>query len=156
VTLTALACACVVLTGTRRDRPHVGIGAIARGAMLAVAALVIAIATLGYLGSTALERSALALRARDFSTAQAQARQAARLEPWSPIPWRILGDVEGEAGNRRAALADYHRMLAKDPNDWFAWYAVAVASEGPARAEAARAGLRLNPRSPELAALLKR
>lgn len=155
VTLTALACACVVLAGTRPDRPPVPLGAITRGALLAVAALVIAIAALGYLGSTALEQSALALRAGDFPTARAQARRAARLQPWSPIPWRALGDVEGEAGNTRAALADYRRMLAKDPNDWFAWYAVAVASEGTARAEAARAGLRLNPRSPELAALLR-
>jgi tetratricopeptide (TPR) repeat protein len=154
VTLTALACACVVLAGTRPERPPVPLSTITRGVALAAAAVVIAIAALGYLGSTALEQSALALRAGDFPTARAQARRAARLEPWSPIPWRALGDAEGQAGNKHAALADYRRMLAKDPNDWFAWYAVAVASDGTARAEAARAGLRLNPRSPELAALL--
>lgn len=155
VTLAALACACVVLAGGRPQRPPVPLRAIARGAALAVAASVIAIAAVGYLGSTALEQSGVALHAGDFATARTQARRAARLQPWSPIPWRVLGDIEGAAGDKPAALADYRRMAAKDPNDWFAWYAVAVASEGAARTQAARVGLRLNPRSPELAALLE-
>jgi hypothetical protein len=153
-TLTALACAWAVLAGARPERPPVPLRAIARAVALAVAACVIAIATVGYLGSTALERSAVALRAGDFPAARVDARRAARLQPWSPLPWRILGDIEGAAGHKGSALADYRHMLAKEPNDWFAWYAVAIASEGAARTEAARAGLRLNPRSPELAALL--
>ena len=156
VTLTAIACACVLLAHARPERAPSRIGPLVRTGAVAAGGVVVTIAFIGYLGAAALQQSDGALGAGDLTAARAYARRAAHLEPWSPAPWRVLGDIDGRTGDLDAARANYSRMLAKDPNDWFGWYAVGLASRGSARLTAAHEGLRLNPKSPELASLLER
>ena len=153
VTLAALACGCALLAAARPPRAVQPMPGLVRAGAFAAAAAVVVVAGTGYLASNAIGASVGALRARDFSTAERQARRARTLEPWSPAPWNALGDAQLAAGDTAAALASYRRAVDKDPQNWLLWYLIAQNSKGSERAAAIRAGLRLNPRSPELAAL---
>ncbi len=71
--------------------------------------------------------------------------------PWSPEPWRKLGEAQAVAGNRAAARVSFRKAIAKDPRDWTLWFDLAVASQGPDRERALDGASRLNPLSPEIA-----
>jgi cytochrome c-type biogenesis protein CcmH/NrfG len=103
--------------------------------------------------ATALATSADATLAEDWSDAEAEARKATRWAPWSAAGWRQLGEAQIQQGELGEARSSFRRALEKDPRDWALWLDLALASEGPARTEAARAALRLNPLSPQIAAL---
>jgi tetratricopeptide (TPR) repeat protein len=153
VTLTALACGCVLLVAARPHRPVPPMPGLVRAGAFTAAAAVAVVTGMAYLASNALTASFDALRVGNFSTAESQARRARSLQPWSPAPWTALGDAQLAAGDAAAALASYRRAVDKDPQNWLLWYLIARNSHGSERAAAIEAGLRLNPRSPELAAL---
>lgn len=153
VTLTALACGCALLAAARSERSVPRRPGLVRVGSFTAAAAVAVVAGLGYLATNALGASFDALRAGDFSTAERQARRARTLQPWSPAPWRALGEAQHAAGDIAAARDSYRRAIDKDPQNWFLWYLLAQNSHGSERAAAIQEGLRLNPRSRELAEL---
>ena len=140
VTLPALACAvALLLTGRQRWAP---LGQPARfvGGAVAVALVVVSLAA--YAGNREL---ALA-----ESGSERSARRAARLQPWSAEPWRVLGEAQLERGELEAARASFREGLSRDDGDWELWIDLALSSEGSARRAAFARAVRLNPRDPDL------
>ena len=140
VTVPALACAVVLLlTGRQRWAP---LGQAERflGGAVAVALVVISLAA--YAGNREL---ALAENGSERS-----ARRAARLQPWSAEPWRVLGEAQLERGELEAARASFREGLSRDDGDWELWIDLALSSEGSARRDAFARAVRLNPRDPDL------
>ena len=78
------------------------------------------------------------------------ARRAARLQPWSAEPWRVLGEAQLERGELEAARASFREGLSRDDGDWELWIDLALSSEGSARRDAFARAVRLNPRDPDL------
>jgi Flp pilus assembly protein TadD len=153
VTLTALFLGGALLVSARDEiearaaRP--GLRFVALAAMVAATSF----AFVGLVSATALATSADAVLADDWRKAEAQARKATRWAPWSAAGWRQLGDAQLQQGKLAEARSSFRRALEKDPRDWGLWLDLALASEGQARSEAARVALRLNPLSPQIAAL---
>jgi O-antigen ligase len=140
-TVPAIICAAALVAGARRDKrplrsPTLG----------AVVATVLAVATLAaYAGNRALE---VAEAGSDRS-----ARRAARLQPWSAQPLRVLGEGQLAAGEVDQARATFLDALERDDGDWELWLDLALASEGAERARALARAAELNPRAPEVAEL---
>jgi len=153
VTLAALFCgASVLLAAHSRENarplaPRVRGGAVLTAVPLAIAALVCAI------GNSAMDASRDAATADRLGEAEAQARKATRWLPWSAERWRLLGEAQYAGGDLARARASFRRAIAKDPDDWNTWYAIAIASRGRPRDEALARARRLNPLSPEIAQL---
>ena len=70
-------------------------------------------------------------------------------DPWSSEPWIVQGQLDALNQDRTAAGADFHKAIARDPKNYLAWYGPAGVTRGPARAEAVRKVLELNPLSDE-------
>jgi cytochrome c-type biogenesis protein CcmH/NrfG len=91
---------------------------------------------------------------RELALAEAgserSARRAARLQPWSAEPWRVLGEAQLERGEVEAARASFREGLSRDEGDWELWIDLALASDGDARRAAFDRAVRLNPRDPDL------
>ncbi|MDX6483743.1 MAG: hypothetical protein QOE95_1514 [Gaiellaceae bacterium] len=153
VTLAALACGATLLASGRPQSAPAAIRASTRAIALFGAAAVAAFALLGFLAAASLEASASDLQSRNFAASERAARRAARFEPWAAEPWSAVGEAQIGAGNRTAAVRSFRRAVTKDPADWFPWYELALASRGTGRRAAVGAGLRRNPRGPELLAL---
>jgi hypothetical protein len=118
---------------------HVLLGTRARAGGVAAAAGLAAFALLGLAGNRAIDRAGDAQRRGDPAAAVAEARSARRWAPWSAEPYRI----ESRARGGDAALL--RRALARDPNDWALWAALADATTGPVAKRAAATAARLNP-----------
>jgi tetratricopeptide (TPR) repeat protein len=116
-----------------------------------VALLVLAVCA--QVGNSAAAGSESASDRLDLAEARAQAHRAVRWQPWSAEPWRLLAQAELAAGNLEAARASLRRALRRDPENWELWYDLATASDGPGRRAALQRAARLNPLSPEVAAL---
>ena len=140
VTVPAVACAAALLLAGRRrwvplDR--------AAGIAGAAAALVLAVLSLAaYVGNREL---ALA-----EGGSERAARRAARLQPWSAEPWRVLGESQLERGELGEARTSFREGLSRDDGDWELWLDLALASEVQARRQALDRAARLNPRDPDL------
>lgn len=151
VTLAAIGCAASVVasgrTGTTPLRPR------ARAAALAASGFVAAAGVAGYLGASAISASTSAFDDGAYGRAREAADDAVRLEPWSGHALLALGEAELALGNRESARSAFRDAATKEPNDWYAWYELALASEGRERTQAISRGTLLNPLSPELAAL---
>jgi hypothetical protein len=142
VTVAALACGAAPLAG------QVGRAVPRAGAAIAVA--LCAAALLAFLGNQAVADAMNASDRLAWGEAADAARRARSLQPWSPEPWRLLGEVELAEGSLPAARRYFRSGLREDSADWELWLDLGLASEGAARREAfARAGA-LNPLSPEL------
>ena len=85
-----------------------------------------------------------------MSEAADSARTARTLQPWSPEPWRVLGNVQHAEGSLAAARRYYRSGLRKDPDEWELWLQLGLVSDGRARRAAFARAAELNPRSPEL------
>jgi len=151
VTLTAFGCAAVVIASGRTATKRLG----RRGRATALASLgVVALVGLwGYLGARALEDSAAAFDAGAYRDARDQGEDAARLAPWSGYALLARGEAELALREREAARRTFRDATAKEPNDWFAWYQLALASDGRERADAVARAKALNPLSPEVQTL---
>lgn len=141
--LAALGCAAALLAG----------GA---GGELSRRLRAVAFATVVVAGGLGLWSIAMQHALGDVASASdpaAAARSAADLQPWSTEPWQQLGERELTLGRFAAARAAFGKALAEDPGDWSLWYDLARASPPVPRIEALRKVDKLNPLSPEAAAL---
>src|SRR5215208_3623337 len=132
-TVPALVCAVALLAASRGPAPRLrSLGGAAVAGLLAVVTLV------AYAGNRALEVAE--------TGSDASARRAARLQPWSAQPWRVLGEEQlalGEADRARATFLD---ALHRDDGDWELWLDLALASpEGADRNRGLARAKELNP-----------
>jgi O-antigen ligase len=142
VTVVAIACATALLSARRRERPLAQPARLAAGA----AALVLAALALGaYAGNREL--------AVAESGSERSARRAARLQPWSSEPWRLLGEARLARGEVAGARAAFLEGLERDDGDWELWLDLALASDGAERERALQQARELNPRDPAPAEL---
>ncbi len=71
--------------------------------------------------------------------------------PWSPQPWRLVGEAQLARGELGPAQASFRKAIGKDGSDWSLWLDLARASEGRAQLAALERASQLNPLSPEIA-----
>jgi hypothetical protein len=142
VTVAALACGAAPIAGQTGGRlPRVA---------AAVPAALCVLTALAFVGNHALERSIDAMDGLEWREAGDAARRARSLQPWSPEPWRVLGEIELAEGSLVAARRYFRRGLAEDPDEFELWIGLGLASDGAARREAFARAAALNPLSPEL------
>lgn len=142
VTIAALACGAAPLAGRAGRRlPRAGV---------APAVVLCALTFLAFLGNQALAEASNASDRLDYRAAAAAARRARTLQPWSPEPWRLLGEVELADGSLAAARRYFRGGLDEDPDDWELWLDLGLASDGAVRRAAFTRATALNPLSPEL------
>jgi O-antigen ligase len=167
LTLTALICGAALLLCVRGQGRGAPMSGRARAVLLALTVGLSAFSFLGFVANHAISASTDAARAADRDRAagrlrtaaehwdegETQVRRAARWAPWSTEPWRALADAQLLRRDRSGAAASFRRAIAKEPNDWSLWYGLARASRGRAQRLALRRAARLNPLSPEVAAL---
>jgi O-Antigen ligase len=142
VTLAAFACGVAPLAGPSERR-------LPRAAALVPAALCL-VAAFAFLGNRALQDSIDATDRLAWSEAADSARRARTLQPWSPEPWRILGELELAEGSLAVSRRHFRRGLEKDADEFELWIGLGLASEGAAQRRAFERAARLNPLSPEL------
>jgi hypothetical protein len=151
LTLGALLCGSVLLVA-RRDVPRVR-GAVRTAAFVA-AAVVTLVAFVGLVGNIESSRAGSALQAGDWARAETHARRAHRWMPWSPDPYRQLGEAQRAQGRFAEARTAFEHAIAKDSRDWESWLDLARATTGGAQRDALRRVAALDPLSPELAEFL--
>jgi len=132
-TVPALVCAVALLAASRGPAPRLrSLGGAAVAGLLAVVTLV------AYAGNRALEVAE--------TGSDASARRAARLQPWSAQPWRVLGEEQLASGEADRARATFLDALHRDDGDWELWLDLALASpEGADRDRALARAKELNP-----------
>ena len=142
VTVAGLACGLAAIAGPAGPR-------LPRLAAVVPAALCV-LAALAFAGNQALERSVDAIDGLRWNDAAREARRARTLQPWSPEPWRVLGEVELAEGSLAASRRYFRRGIREDPDEFELWIGLGLASEGRARREAFERAYQLNPLSPDL------
>jgi O-antigen ligase len=142
VTVAALACGTAPIAGQAGPR-------LPRFAAVVPAALCLVLA-FAFAGNHALERSIDAMDGLRWAEAEESARRARTLQPWSPEPWRVLGEIELAEGSLAVARRHFRRGLQKDPDEFELWIGLGLASEGAAQQRAFARAARLNPLSPDL------
>jgi hypothetical protein len=108
------------------------------------------LALFAYAGNRVLAESTAAADRADFPDSADRARTARRLQPWSPEPWRLLGEAELAAGADAAARRSFRGGLERDRGNWELWLDFGLASEGTEQRAAWARAASLNPLSPEL------
>jgi hypothetical protein len=149
VTLAAIACGVALLLSARGADPA-PLGRTSRSLGLALAALLCLVAIAGFVGNQNAASASDALDAEHLGTATSDAKRARRWEPWSPEPWRLLGEAQLQAGEVDRARATFLHGLRKDDRDWELWLDLALASRGSERQHALGRVAQLNPLSSEL------
>jgi O-Antigen ligase/Tetratricopeptide repeat len=145
VTLTALFCGIGLLAAARPDREANAVRRSVRLTGLVATAAVFGFALVGLLGNSAISASSKSTDGGHYARAESQARDAMRYAPWSPEPWRKLGEAQQLSGNVAAARESFRKAVEKDPRDWTLWYELALASRGGERRAAFAEASRLNP-----------
>jgi Flp pilus assembly protein TadD len=151
VTLAAVACGAAVLLAARGAEAP--LGRASRVLAIALAGLLCAVAIGGYVGNQAAASASDALDAEHLGTAASEAKRARWWQPWSPEPWRLLGEAELQAGRVGEARTSFRRGLLKDRRDWELWLDLALVTRGHERRAAIDHVATLNPLSPELRVL---
>ena len=142
VTVAGLLCGIAAIAGQAGSR-------IPRLPAVLPAALCLA-AAFAFAGNHALERSIDAMDDLRWGEAAREARRARTLQPWSPEPWRVLGEVELAEGSLPVARDYFRGGLREDPDEFELWIGLGLASDGFARRSAFERAYRLNPLSPDL------
>jgi O-antigen ligase len=154
VTLFGLVCGAAVLVAARPSagralRPWLRWSAVAIAAILVIAALA------GLRGNLALDQSARATAAGNWSAAAADARIAHAWQPWSDAPWVALGEAELGSGHYASASTAFTHATRVAPGDWQAWFGLARSTSGAERRQALTRALRLDPHEPVLTLLAR-
>jgi O-Antigen ligase len=140
VTVAALVCAIALLLASRKQEE--ALAPPTRAVAGAAAVLLAAVALAAYPGN------------RELALAEAgserAAKRAARLQPWSGEPWRLLGEARLERGDVDGARDAFLEGLERDDGEWELWLDLAFATEGRERERALRKAARLNPLEPDL------
>jgi hypothetical protein len=142
VTVAALACAAAPITSSDGRR-------IPRFLAIVPAALCLLVVP-AFLGNRAAAEAESAYDRGKWRDAEDAARSARSLQPWSPEPWRLLGEAQLAEGALVSARSSFRKGLAEDRDEWELWLDLGLASEGRARRSAFEQAARLNPLSPEL------
>ena len=142
VTVAALACGATPIAGRSGQR--------LRPVAAVVPAALCLLAALAFLGNRAVEESVDASDRLAWPQAADAARRARSLQPWSPEPYRLLGEAELAEGSLAAARRYFRRGLQEDSEEYELWIGLGLASDGAARRAAFARAARLNPLSPEL------
>jgi O-antigen ligase len=150
VTVAALVCAAALLALDAGGEPRVRPGRLPRLLGIAGCCLIASIGVLGFVGNHFIERAGDALDRAQAIEAEKAARSAKTWAPWSPEPWRLLGEAQLEQGKVDEARSGFQHGLAKDARDWELWVDLALVSEGAARRAALARAAALNPLDPEL------
>jgi len=153
VTLAGLLCGAAILVSARREETGRVPSLRLRGAIMALVLPFVAFAVVEQVGNSALAHSESAAEHGHIAEAVRSAHRAHSWVPWSFEPWQRLGEAQLAAGDAEGARASFRRALALDRQNWSLWYALAEASSGEDRADALEVAARLNPHSPEVAAL---
>lgn len=148
VTLAALACGVAVLLAARGSEAP--LERVSRVPAIALAGLLGAVAIGGYVGNQAAASASDALDAEHLGTAASDAKRARWWQPWSPEPWRLLGEAELQAGRVGEARTSFLRGLRKDNRDWELWLDLALTTGGRERRAALDHVAALDPLSTEL------
>jgi hypothetical protein len=153
VTAAALLCAVALLKSERRAA-----GPPRRALRLRVAAVVLslavaAVAVPGLLSASGLAAGVSAAERADWADMDDEARRAARFAPWSPEPWRAVGQSRLARGDLAGAREGFERALALAPGEWSLWFDLARTLEGDEQRAALARAAALNPKSPEIALL---
>jgi len=149
LTMAALFTACALLSADTEPQP-----ALHRSSqwILAGTGVVVAvIATFGLLGNRDLSAADAAAGRGDFRAAAAEARSAARWQPWSYLPWLTIASAERAQDDANAAEQAYRTAIRRDGGNWDAWFGLATISSGHSRLESLRTARRLNPLSTQIA-----
>jgi len=96
--------------------------------------------------STAADTTAADTTAAGTTAAGTAAADTAAATPATPADLRAALDAQ---------RASFRKAITKDHRDWTLWFELAQASRGRERADALHEASRLNPRSPEIAAVEK-
>ncbi len=145
-----LAVALIRLGGAATERaPATGarVGLVAAGAAVFLVALVV------HVGNGAAAEARDLLERGDPQAALAAGSRAHRYMPWAAEPLVLMGEAALSAGDLRTARERLLQATTRDPDSWSAWFSLALASRGAARAHALERARRLNPLAPELAAV---
>jgi O-antigen ligase len=150
LTITALLCGAVLVLETRSTTSEWKLSAPARAGALACVMSLVAFVFVLHVGNSAVAAGARAVDHGHFARAEARARRAERWLPWSFQPWQVLADAQLARGDLQGARASLHTAIAKDPENWSLWFALAKASRGAARVQALDRAHALAPRSREV------
>jgi hypothetical protein len=142
VTVAAVACGAAPIAGQRGPRLS--------GYAAVVPAALCMLGVLAFLGNHAVAQARDASDQLEWERAADSARRARSLQPWSPEPWRLLGEIELAEGSLAAARRHFRSGLSEDPDEWELWVGLGLAIDGAPRREAFARAARLNPLSPEL------
>jgi len=137
-TIPALICAVALLVRARGRRQPLRF----RTAGAVAAGVLVVLTLAAYAGNRAVE---VAETGSDDS-----ARRAARLQPWSAQPWRVLGEAQLASGDVADARGTFLDAVDRDDGDWELWIDLALASDGAERERALARAKELNPRAPEI------
>ncbi len=153
VTLTALLIGSLLVIAARSASSRtLGLGTrVAGAAAVVVLSMGMVVA---YLGNGNLARAQTAVQEKSYARAVVDANRARRLMPWSPWPLITRGDAELASGDAGHAAGSYRHAIAIDPREWRAWFGLAFASRGRARAEALAHARVLYPTNPQITAAL--
>jgi hypothetical protein len=142
VTVAALACAAAPITSSDGRR-------VPRFLAIVPATLCLLVVP-AFLGNRAAAEAQSAYDRGAWRDAQDAARSARSLQPWSPEPWRLLGEAQLAEGALAPARNSFRKGLVEDRDEWELWLDLGLASEGRARRLAFEQAAHLNPLSPEL------
>ncbi len=153
VTLAALACGAALVAAARPNGDPRRLSRRVRVAAVALAAPLAAFVFAAQIGTGALTQSDRAAAKDDERAAAVEARRAETWLPWSTAGAQLLGEAELASGNLDGARRTFLGSIAHDRSDWSLWLDLGLTETGSARRRALAEAHRLNPLSPELAAL---
>ncbi len=125
----------------------------ARVALVIVGTTVFVIALGVHVGNGAAAEARDLLDRGDPQAAMAQGRRAHRFMPWATEPLVLMGEAALTTGDLQTARERLRQATTRDPDNWSAWFSLALASRGAPRERALAHVRRLNPLAPELAAV---
>jgi hypothetical protein len=120
-----------------------------RGLALAAVPLA-AVALYGWAGNAAAAKAQDELDAHRYVQAHTDAGRAASLMRWSPDPLLTEAEASLALGDRAAARVAAVEAIARDGNEWEAWYDLALATSGATRVHALERASALYPRGQQI------